>query len=181
MEDFTASLITWLLRHPLQRDSDLALAFQAHPTTIYRHLTRLVEEGLVEYLSPSGETNRQRLYYLTQTGLLAAAEQQAASPTALARMWGADEAGLLRLLPRLTTLMTLQNVINGLVAHAPDILAYPNGVRASLSWHWRRDWQHRFISRGRKASCRADAVLLFHRSPPSRSAGPGEYYPLWLL
>jgi DNA-binding MarR family transcriptional regulator len=181
MEDFTASLITWLLHHPLQRDSDLALAFQAHPTTIYRHLTRLVEEGLVEYLSPSGETNRQRLYYLTQTGLLAAAQQQAASPTALARMWSADEAGLLRLLPRLTILITIQNVINGLVAHAPGILAYSNGVRASLSWHWRRDWQHCFVSKGRKARCRADAVLLFHRSPPLGSAGPGEYYPLLLL
>lgn len=179
--NITASVLSWLLRHPLQRDSDLALAFQVHPTTIYRHLTRLVEKGLVEYFSPSGETNRQRLYYLTQAGLLAAAEQQAISPTALARMWGADETGLLRLLPRLTALLTIQKVINGLVAPAPDILAYPNGVRASLSWHWRRNWQYRFVSKGRMVRCRADAVLLFHRSPPGKNAGPGEYYPLLLL
>jgi DNA-binding MarR family transcriptional regulator len=181
MGDITPSLLSWLLRHPLQRDNDLALAFQVHPTTVYRHLMCLVEKGLVEYCSPSGETNRQRLYYLTQAGLLAATEQQAVSPTALARMWGADEAGLLRLLPRLTTLLTVQNVINGLVTHAPDILSYPNGVRASFSWHWRRDWQHRFVSKGRLVRCRADAVLLFHRSSPGRSAGPGEYYPLLLL
>ncbi len=181
MGDITSSLLPWLLRHPLQRDSDLALAFQVHPTTVYRHLTYLVEKGLVEYCSPSGETNRQRLYHLTQDGLLAVAEQQAASPTALARMWGADEAGLLRLLPQLTTLMTIQNVINGLVMHAPDILAYPNGTRASLSWHWRRDWQHRFASKGKVTHCRADAVLLFHRSPQFKNHGPGHYFPLLLL
>ncbi len=181
MEDFTASVITWLLRHPLQRDDDLALAFEVHPTTMYRHLTRLVEEGLVEYLSPSGATNRQRLYYLTQAGLLVAAKQHAASPTMLARMWGADEAGLLRLLPRLTTLLTLQQVINGLVMHAPNILASSNGARSTFSWHWRRDWQHRFVSKGRVARCRADAVLLFHRSPSFNDSDPGEYFPLLLL
>jgi DNA-binding MarR family transcriptional regulator len=181
MEDFTTSVITWLLRHPLQRDSDLALAFRVHPTTMYRHLTRLVEEELVEYLSPSGTTNRQRLYYLTQAGLLVAAKQQAASPTMLARMWGADEAGLLRLLPRLTILLTLQHVINGLVIHAPNILAYSNGARSTFSWHWRRDWQHHFVSKGRMARCRADAVLLFHRSLSFNNTDPGEYFPLLLL
>jgi DNA-binding MarR family transcriptional regulator len=173
-------VLFWLLHHPLQRDSDLALALQIHPTTIYRHLVRLEQAGLVEYLTPRGKTARQRWYYLTNAGLRSVAAELHASPRALAHTSGADEVGLLRLIVRLPIVELLQQVINGLVAHAPSSLCYPNGERARLTWHWQRDWHHTFVSKGRTQSCGADAILVFHREPP-RVAGPGEYFALLLL
>jgi DNA-binding MarR family transcriptional regulator len=170
----------WLLRHPLQRDTDLALALQIHPTTIYRHLLRLEQTGGVEWITPSGKTARQRWYYLTHGGVLAVAAKLGASPGALAQAFGADEAGLLRLIMRLPVVGLLQQIINGLVAHAPSTLAYPNGERARLTWHWQRDWRHVFVSKGHTLHCRADAVLVFQRAP-KLGDGSGDYFPLLFL
>lgn len=168
MERNDEQLLLWLLRHPLQRDSDLALALQVHPTTIYRHLVHLEQAGLVEPVTPSGKTTRQRWYYLTNNGVQAVATLQGASSGALARAFGADEVGLLRLIARLPVVVLLQHVINGLVAHAPSIFCSPNGVPARLSWHWQRDWRHLFVSKGRTLSCSADAVLVVQRASQRR-------------
>jgi DNA-binding MarR family transcriptional regulator len=116
-------LLTWLLHYPLQRDADLALALGISTATICRHLGRLQAEGVVESVTPSGRTKGERLSYLTRGGLFAVASGQGADPARLARLWGADVAGLLRLLPRLPTLGLILEIINGLVAQAPQIFA----------------------------------------------------------
>ena len=46
-------ILWWLLRYPLQRVEDIALALQVSANTVYRHLTRTVGEGIVEYVTPS--------------------------------------------------------------------------------------------------------------------------------
>jgi DNA-binding MarR family transcriptional regulator len=178
MSDTASAVLSWLVR-PLQRSEDIAVALQVHPVTVFRHLQRLEQEGLVESITPGTIANSQRLYYLTQAGLLAVAEQQGALPQALAATWGADEATILRLLPRLSMVILVQNVINSLVTEAPERLSFPGGRRADLTWHWQRDWHHIFLSKNRRVRCVADAALVLHRYSPQGE--PGEYYPLFLL
>lgn len=178
MSDITPSLLYWLLR-PLQRAEDIAIALQVHSVTVFRHLQRLEQDGLVESITPGTIANSQRLYYLTQAGLVSVAKQRGMPPQALAETWGADEAAILRMLPRLSTLIVIQNIINSLVTQAPAMLSYPDGRRADLTWHWRRDWHHPFVYKNRQVRCAADAALVFHRYAPE--GGPGEYYSLLLL
>lgn len=173
-------LLTWLLHYPLQRDADLALALGVSIATICRHLGRMTAAGLVESVTPSGRTKGERLSYLTRAGLIAIASEQGADPVRLARFWGADEAGLLRLLPRLNTLVLMQDIINGLVVQAPQIFA-THGRPAHLTWLWRRDWQHRFVARGKPMTCHADAVLLFEHLGAGVEGSQGEYTALFLL
>ena len=157
-------MLLWLLRYPLQRMEDLALALEANQSTIARHLAQLGKAGLVEYVTPSlGRGNAVQCYYLTQQGLLAAAAQERADPVELARRWHADERGLLRLLPRIHQVLTLQEIVNRLVASSPTALAYPGGHPATIHWHWRRDYQQTFLSHRRTLLCRADAALVFSR------------------
>jgi DNA-binding MarR family transcriptional regulator len=172
------AVLSWLVR-PLQRAEDIAVALQVHPVTVFRHLQRLEQEGLVESIAPGTIANSGRLYYLTQAGLLKVAQQRGTSHQALAETWGADEATILRLLPRLSTLIVVQNVINSLVREAPVRLSHPGGRRADLTWQWRREWHHTFVYKNKQVRCAADAALVLHRC--SLQGGPGEYYPLFLL
>jgi DNA-binding IclR family transcriptional regulator len=175
-------LVRWLLRYPLQRVEDMVLALAVSPNTIYRHLTRLVDEGLVEYVTPSlGVKLTCRFYYLSNAGLLAAAEQEHADPLALALHWGAHEKSILGLLPRLPTLVRLQNLVNDLVAQAPTMLAHAGGYRAELTWHWLRDYQHDFLSAGKSWRLSADAALLFGRKASTQGTAGIEYYCALLL
>lgn len=168
-------IMRWLLRYPLQRVEDLMLALAASNKTVYRHLAQLIEEGLVEYITPSLSVKTTcRLYYLSQEGILAAAEQERAGADTLARQWGANEQEVLSLLPRLPALVRLQDFINGLIVQAPGMLAYPGGHRAELTWHWRRDYCHTFEDQGRQWNYEADAVLYFHRK--GQSSAKGEDY-----
>ncbi len=159
-------MLWWLLRYPLQRVEDIALALQVSSNTIYRHLTRAIEEGLIEYITPSLSVKSTcRLYYLSNKGLLTAAEHEQTDAGTLARTWAADEKGLLRLLSRLSTLIHLQDLINGLVAHAPTMLAHEQDSHTHLAWHWQRDYQHRFLANDRHLNLQADAVfLLYHKA-----------------
>ncbi len=160
-------ILLWLLRYPLQRSEDLSLALSVSSSTIHRHLLQFEAAGLVEYITPPlASGNPTHCYYLTHKGLLAAAEQERAEPTALARRWQADERGLLHLLPRIHQIISLQNVVNSLVAHAPAALASPGGDPTSLYWHWRRDYSHQFRSHREVMRCRADAALVLQRQPP---------------
>jgi DNA-binding MarR family transcriptional regulator len=176
--DTLLAVLSWLVR-PLQRAEDIAVALQVHPVTVFRHLQRLERDGLVESLTPGTIANSGRLYYLTQTGLFKVAQQRGTSPQVLAETWGADEATILRLLPRLSTLIVVQNVINSLVREAPERLSHPGGQRADLTWQWQREWRHPFQYKNRQVRCAADAALVLHRCSPQ--GGPGEYFPLFLL
>lgn len=161
-------IVRWLLRYPLQRVEDLSPALAASEKTIYRHLTRLIEATLVEYITPSLSVKTTcRLYYLSQKGIQVAAEQEQVDAHSLAWQWGADEQAVLHLLPRLPSLLCLQDLVNGLVSQAPSMLAHTGGYRADLAWHWRRDYCHTFLDQW---SYEADAALYFHRKalPPTK-------------
>lgn len=160
-------LVRWLLRYPLQRVEDLAPALAASEKTIYRHLTRLIEAALVEYITPSLSVKTTcRLYYLSQKGIQVAAEQEHVDAHSLAWQWGANEQAVLHMLPRLPFLLSLQDLVNGLVSQAPAMLAHTGGYRADLAWHWQRDYCYTFLDQNYEA----DAALYFHRKaqPPTK-------------
>lgn len=159
-------LLQWLLRYPFQRVEDWALALGVATSTASRQINQCEQLGLIEYVAPALGADSCRLFYLSARGLLAVAALEGADAASLAASYGADERGLLRLLPRLHALMFLQNVVNALVARAPIALA-PGGTRKELNWHWRRDYQHTFTFHRKSVHCVADAVLIFHLHPHS--------------
>ncbi len=122
LADVDWRLLHWLLRYPLQRVDDLVVgvARWASRATVYRHVQALKEHGLVESMLPKTPGAGKRLYHLSNAGLHALAGHQQRPARELARGFQADEAGILRLLPRLPTLLVLQDVVNGLVTHAGD-------------------------------------------------------------
>jgi predicted transcriptional regulator len=155
----------------LQRVEDLTRALETSEKTVYRHLTRLVEAALVEYITPSlSVKNTCRLYYLSQKGIQIAAEQEHIDAGSLASYQGASEYVVLHLLPRMASLLRLQELVNGLVTLAPAMLAHPGGYRAELAWHWQRDYGYTFLDQGQQWNYTADAALYFHRKalPPAR-------------
>src|SRR5579859_3610958 len=159
-----SKLLLWLLHHPMQRIEDMALGLQVSYAIIHRHLALLEQNHLVECLVPAIRVGiKARWFYLSNTGVLAAARQEGADARRLARAWGADERGLLHLLPRFHFLASLQKIVNSLVVYAPTIFAHPGGRRAMLSWTWTRDYRHRFLFHKHPAGCQADAVIVFQR------------------
>jgi DNA-binding MarR family transcriptional regulator len=179
-------LLFWLLKHPLQRMEDLALALRLHASSISRHLVSLEQQGLVEGVKPSiGHTRTWTFYVLTSAGLRVVADLVGAVPAKLARIWEADEGGLQRLLPRLPALVLLQEVLSGLVTHAPLALAFPAGHAASIRWHWERDYQHAFVTKNKRGSVHVDAALALLRRPAASGALPRHeeacYYSAFML
>ena len=83
----------------------------------------------------------------------------------LARMWKANEAALLQLLPRLPSYLPLQDTVLRFIADAPRQLAYPGGYPAAIRWHWQHDYVHAFERKKKRLSCRADGVIVFRRRP----------------
>ncbi len=176
-------LLQWLLWYPFQRTQDLALATGTSSATIYRHLGLLHTHGLIEgVMPPALGTTTCCLYHLSNLGLQVLAVQQHVDPTEMARLWGTDERGLLRLLPRLASLVRLQECINGLVECAPEALAN-QGHRSEVRWLWVRDYAHRFSYREKPLHCTADAVLLLRVRPAAgnRTSAKEQWYGLFLL
>jgi DNA-binding MarR family transcriptional regulator len=172
-------VLLWLLRHPFQRVEDITLALACHQATTYRHVAQYEHEGLIESVSPAlGGRDTCRLYYLTSAGLAAVARHLRTSPAQLARVWGVDERGLLRLLPRLHALVSLQDLINGLVRYAPAALALPGGLRADITWNWRLDFERHFTFKNKAMTAHVDAVLVFRREEQNREP---TCFLLWLL
>src|SRR6266852_1967851 len=153
-------LLRALLRYPFSRAEDVAIARDSSVATVYRHFSLLHSLGLVERVIPGVlGTATGSLYHLSNLGLHVLAVCEQADPEMLARSWQTHERGLLRLLPRLAHLVTLQNCINGLVAHAPEALAR-QGRKPVCRWHWLRDYRYRFSFREQDMSCTADALLI---------------------
>jgi predicted transcriptional regulator len=117
-------LLHFLLRDPLQRADDLivGVARWASRATVYRHVQALEAKGLMESVLPKTPGTGKRLYYLSNLGLHLLARHLEKPARQLACKWQADEAGLQRLLPRLPTLLVLQEVVNGLVTHAAEAM-----------------------------------------------------------
>ncbi len=183
LTDVDIRLLQWLLRYPFQRAEDLALAEGSTSATAHRHLIVLYNSGLVERVMPAAlGTGKCWLYHLSDLGLQALAVHEQADAADLARMWRADERGLLRLLRRLSSLVTLQECLNGLVAHAPEALAH-QGRRSEVRWHWVRDYAHHFPYREKPMRCAADAALLLRIRPKTevRLSAQEQWYSLFVL
>ena len=176
-------LLQWLLRYPFQRAEDLALALASSHATVYRHLSVLHTMGLIEYVMPPAlGANTCRLYHLSNVGLHVLAIQEQTDPLEMARTCSTDERGLLRLLPRLSSLVTLQQCMNGLVAYAPEALAHL-GRRSEVRWHWVRGYAHHFLYREKLMRCTADAALLlrFRTMTEDGMSSQEQWYNLFVL
>jgi DNA-binding MarR family transcriptional regulator/DNA-binding CsgD family transcriptional regulator len=160
-------LLFYLLKHPLQRSADLAWAMSAYASaaTVQRHLTLLEAQSFVEHVRASFSESRPHFYYLTTHGIEHLARLVGAVPEKLARMWSVNEAHLLRLLPRLSTIVALNDFLKSLLMQAPRMLAYPGGHPATIRWHWVLDYRYTFRAKKRHQQViGADASLIFTRS-----------------
>jgi predicted transcriptional regulator len=183
LEEVDRWLLQWLLRYPFQRAEDLALASGISSATAYRHLNLLHNLGLIEQVAPAAlGASTCQLYHLSNLGLHVLAAHVRVNPIELARAWRTDERGVLRLLPRLSSLVTLQECLNGLVAHAPEALAY-DGHRPEVRWHWVRDYAHRFPYCEKVMRYAADAAVLFRVRPQTEHGtnSQEQWYSLFML
>ena len=184
LADIDWRLLHWLLRYPLQRADDLVVgvARWASRATVYRHMQELEARGLVENVLPKTPGTGKRLYHLSNPGLHLLARHLDTPARALARRWQADDAGLLRLLPRLPTLLVLQEVVNGLVTHAAEAMATQGRRPLLVRWTWQREVTHRFRYRERSMRFFADgAVALCIRTQQSESSVLDQWYGLFML
>jgi hypothetical protein len=157
-----------LLKHPYQCLNNLSFVLHAGSSAVYRQLLILTKNALVESLPSTNVTSSrpETLYYLTTAGIERVADLIGGADTAkLARMWQANEAELLHLLPRLASILPLQEAILRLIADAPRQLAYPGGYPAAIRWHWQRDYQHAFERKKKRMTFRADGAVVFRRRP----------------
>jgi predicted transcriptional regulator len=167
LADIDWRLMHWLLHYPLQRADDLevGVARWASRATVYRHVQALIANGLVESVLPKTPGTGKRLYYLNNLGIHLLARHVNRPARQLACKWQADEVGLLNLLPRLPTLLALQDVVNGLVDSAADAMATQGRRPRLVRWTWQRDVTHRFQYREQRMRFLADgaAALCIHR------------------
>jgi hypothetical protein len=100
----------------------------------------------------------------------------------LAQTWQADEVGLLRLLPRLPTVLVLQDVVNGLVDHAADAMTTQGRRPRLVRWNWQRDVTHCFLYREQSMRYFADgSVALCIRTQQNDVSTLDQWYGLFLL
>jgi predicted transcriptional regulator len=184
LADIDWRLLHWLLHYPLQRADDLVVgvARWASRATVYRHIQALEASGLLEGVLPKTPGTGKQLYYLSNPGLYLIARHIDSPARDLTRWWQADEDGLLRLLPRLPTLLMLQEVVNGLVIYSVDAMATLGRRPELVRWTWQRDVTHRFLYREQKMRFFADGVLaLCIRSQQSESRVSDQWYGVILL
>lgn len=156
-------MLEWLLHYPFQRAEDLvigvAMTKRASRPTIYRRIAALSGQGLLESILPALAGDGKRYYYLSNSGLHILATILQTPAAALAHRFGADEVGLLRLLPRLVPLLPLQNVVNGLVTSASDALTSAGHRPMLVRWNWLRDYASSFQYGDQTLRYTADGAL----------------------
>src|SRR5258708_36090115 len=182
--ELDGGLLHGLLRYPLQRVDDLVVgvARWASRATVYRQLQELEEKGLIESVLAKTPGTGKRLSYLSNAGLHLLARHLERPTRELARLWQADEAGLLRLLPRLSTLLLLQDVVNGLVTHAAEAMTIKGRRPRLVRWTWQRDLTHRFRYREQPMRLFADsAVALCIRTQQDDDSMLEQWYGLFML
>ena len=114
-------LLLWLLQHPFQSIEDIALALGWHRASIYRRITKLEKQGMVETIhDPCSTTKSRILYLLSRLGITAVADMLGVDANSLMAHWRYRERDLLALLPRLSIQRVLQHVINSLVRNEGD-------------------------------------------------------------
>src|SRR6266571_4019495 len=184
LTDIDWRLLHWLLRYPLQRVEDMlvGVARWTSRATIYRHVHALETCGLIESVLPKTPGTGKRLYHLSNVGLHVLAHYLDTPAHELARSFQADEAGLLRRLPRLPTLLMLQEVVNGLVTHAAEAMTREGRRPRLVRWTWWRDVTHRFLYREQTMRFFVDgAVALCIRTQQEESSRLDQWYGLLLL
>jgi len=184
LTDIDWRLLHWLLRYPLQRADDLVvgIARWASRATVFRHMQGLQSKGLVESVLPKTPRAGKRLYHLSNLGLHTLAGHLDRSARVLARRWQADEAGLLRLLPRLPTLLVLQEVVNGLVTYAAEAMTTQGRRPRLVRWTWQRNVTHRFQYREQRLRFFTDgAAALCIRTQQGDGSTLDRWYGLFLL
>lgn len=182
--DIDWRLLHWLLHYPLQRVDDLmvGVARWASRATVYRHMQALEARGLVESVLPKTLGTGKRLYHLSNLGLHLLARYLDRPARKLAQSWQADEAGLLRLLPRLPTLLVLQDVVNGLVDYAAEAMTLQGQRPRLVRWNWQRDVIHRFQYREQRMRFFADGLIaLCIRTQQSERSVLDKWYGLFML
>ena len=182
--DLDWRLLHWLLRYPLQRADDLVVgvARWASRATVYRHVQALEARGLLESVLPKTPGSGKRLYHLSNLGLHLLARHLDTSARELARHWQADEAGLLRLLPRLPTLLVLQDVVNGLVTHATEAMTTQGRRPLLVRWNWQREVTYPFQYREQSMRFFADGVVtLCVRTQQCESSTMDKWFGLLIL
>ncbi len=154
-------LLQWLLHYPFQRADDLVIgvARWASRSTVYRHLATLHTRGLLEQLPFPALGSGKHLYTLSNLGLHVYAAHRHASAQELASHWQTDECGFLRLLPRLPTLFSIQDVVNGLVSHTAQALTLQGRRPTLIQWNWQRDYVHRFTYREKEMRFTVDGAV----------------------
>ena len=177
-------LLHWLLHYPLQRADDLVVgvARWASRATVYRHVQALDARGLVESVLPRTPGAGKRLYHLSNLGLHVLAKYLDTPTRELLQRWKADEEGLLRLLPRLPTLLLLQEVVNGLVTHAAETMTTQGRRPRLVRWTWQRDVTHRCLYREQRMRFFVDGtVALCIRTQQGESSRLDQWYGLFML
>lgn len=178
-----ARLLRWLLRFPLQSAPDLAAMSGLSVPQTYACLKRHELGGMVRgvrvpALGPQRLSGR--LYHLTHAGLRALTSAFGSRVWSLAHAWGADEAGLLRALPRISALVTTQRLVLALLMHATRAFGtHDHPVR--VEWVWERDHReaYRRGTRTRPRICHFDAYLLMTVIPAE--GGPARSYPFFVV
>jgi hypothetical protein len=184
LSDIDWRFLHLLLRYPLQRADDLVVgvAMWASRATVYRHVQTLEARELLESILPKTPGAGKRLYHLSNTGLYLLAMHLDTPGRELARRWQADEAGLLRLLPRLSTLLLLQEVVNGLVTHAAEAMTAEGRRPLLVRWNWQRDVTHRFLYREQRMYFYADSVVALNiRTQQDNGSMLDQWYGFFLL
>jgi predicted transcriptional regulator len=161
LADVDWRLLHWLLRYPLQRTDDLVVgvARWASRATVYRHVQALEAKGLMESVLPKTPGTGKRHYHLSNFGLHLLARHLEKPSRQLARKWQADEVGLLHLLPRLPTLLVLQDAVNGLIDNSPEAMETQGRRPRLVRWNWQRDVTHRFLYREQRMHFFADGAV----------------------
>jgi predicted transcriptional regulator len=184
LADVDWRLLHWLLRYPLQRVDDLVVgvARWASRATVYRHVQALEASGLVESVLPKTPGAGKRLYHLSNAGLHVLAGHRQRPTRELVRGFQADEAGLLRVLARLPTLLVLQDVVNGLITRSAEAVTSGGRRPQLVRWDWQRDVAHRFQYREQVTRLFVDgAVALCIRAPQVDGSVLDQWYGLFIL
>src|SRR5258708_28834973 len=130
-------LLRWLAHYPLQRAEDLVLGLArwcARPT-VYRHLVRLEQAGWITTLRPAWSGGRS-LFCLSPAGQCWSAHDE--EGTGLAHADAQD--ALVRLLPRLPVLLTLQDLANGCLTHLANSLTQQRRRPTLVRCNWQLDY-----------------------------------------
>lgn len=177
----TLELLSWLLRHPLLRASDLAVLAGLSVSATATRLAHARANGLVRSVpAPLLGRHVAHLHALTPLGLAALAERDGAIVWERARHCQADTAGLLQLLADLPAVLVTQAFVLALIGHAEEAQCRQPAQR--ITWSWSRHVRLRSLSTGSEQhsgypSLRGDAsVRLIVRSAVQ---GPAVSY--WLM